>query len=511
MTESITPNDANQIFVAYLKRAETSFLTFIAGLIVPSGRGPKLINDVVAEHQMECFESMAPSLEALRLGVMPPCRRFWIERTKKASKDTDLAACLIWLLAFPNRPLFIQVAASDREQAGIVRRRIEDYLYYNPWLAERIELQAWKLQSKNKLVKVEIIASDIAGSHGETPDMLICNELSHVSKWEFIQNLLDNADGVPQGLVLIATNAGYKGTHAWNLKQVVETSDMWRCHYFRQPAPWHSAAFIEDAKRRNSPSRFNRLWKGVWSSNKGDAFDDSQVDNIFKPELEELHAPESGWYYIGGLDIGVNHDHAGFLILGVNTKLRRLRIATMRGFAPHPNTGEVNLMEVEDHCLMKARAFRLGWLGYDPHQAKLMAQRLRAKGIPMMEVPFTGNRINEMATALMGVLREGILESYEDPDNRLRNDVGRFNIVEKSYGYRLDAVRDESGHSDVGTALIICLPHAIALLEGRALMDGDVLIYDDDEAPEEMPEEFEQLFEAYEHDRKVHDAQKRLR
>jgi hypothetical protein len=40
-------------------------------------------------------------------------------------------------------------------------------------------------------------------------------------------------------------------------------------------------------------------------------------------------------------------------------------------------------------------------------------------------------------------------------------DLGRLTIVEKSYGYRLEAVRDEHGHADLATALAIALPIAV--------------------------------------------------
>ena len=40
-------------------------------------------------------------------------------------------------------------------------------------------------------------------------------------------------------------------------------------------------------------------------------------------------------------------------------------------------------------------------------------------------------------------------------------DLSRLTIVEKSYGYKLEAVRNESGHADLATALAIALPIAV--------------------------------------------------
>ena len=94
-----------QIEAAYQKACEDSFLVFIRGLKIDSQFGPRLLEGVIAQFQLECFEPLAPSLEALRNGEMPKDRRWWIERTKKASKDADLSLIVAWVVAFPTRPL----------------------------------------------------------------------------------------------------------------------------------------------------------------------------------------------------------------------------------------------------------------------------------------------------------------------------------------------------------------------------------------------------------------------
>jgi len=50
----------------------------------------------------------------------------------------------------------------------------------------------------------------------------------------------------------------------------------------------------------------------------------------------------------------------------------------------------------------------------------------------------------------------------------VRRDFGKFSIEHSvARGYRLTAVSDAWGHADVGTAIVLCLPQA------RALMGGD--------------------------------------
>jgi hypothetical protein len=78
---------------------------FQSALIVPSCFGPQRFGDIMAEFQRERFGQIAPALLSVANGQKPETGRWWWEATKGASKDSDLAVCLLWLLAFTKRPL----------------------------------------------------------------------------------------------------------------------------------------------------------------------------------------------------------------------------------------------------------------------------------------------------------------------------------------------------------------------------------------------------------------------
>jgi len=490
-------NDIARAEASYRRRAANSLLVFLEGLTIDGATGPVVFRRVIEPFQRQTFAALAPAVEALARGDRPPRRRFWVERTKKSGKDSDLAIVLLWLLAFARRPVYLQVGAADRDQANIVKKRMEALLHYNPWLAELITIHQYRARSVDGLAELDIMAADIAGAHGGTPDLLIVNELSHVTKWEFIQNLLDNADGVPQGVTVIATNAGFIGTSAHSLKLVVEADPLWDRFYWTEPSPWLEASDIAAARRRNSPSRYRRLWWGKWVSGKGDAFDETVIERIFSLQ-GPTPEPLPGWSYIGGLDLGVSHDHAAFLVLGIESNSQRLHVAWFRAWAPGAGR-EVDLMDVEATVERAAGLYRLGWIGYDPHQAKLMAQRLVRRGVPMVEVPFDGTNLTAMADGLKQVVDQGRLAAYDDLDGRLRRDLGKLTIEEKSYGYKLTAVSDETGHADVATALVITIPHALSTMTfGDRLRAEDSLAYDDDPTEEDveaMPPELREIYE----------------
>lgn len=503
LTAMITPYDEDELLKEVEQRCQASFEFFLNIIRVKSATGPQQFLDCMAVHQRRCFNDLVPQVEKLRDGENLDFSRFWIERTKKASKDSDIALVITWLLAFPKRPFLIQVGAGDKEQAAIVRSRIEDILYYNPWLRRLVSVTKYHGTGANGLATLEIEAADIEGSHGATPDLLVCNELSHVKKWEFVSNLLANADGVANGMVIVATNAGHIGTEAWKMRESVVKNPRWVKHIFSRPAPWHNDEFIEDAKQRDPLTKYNRLWWGIWASGKGDAFDGSLIDKVLVPGLKPLEAPEVGWSYVGGVDLGVQHDHSGVVVLGVNKELQRIRLATFKGFEPVVN-GEVDLIAVRDFILGTHRLFHVIDFGYDPHQCELMAQELRREGVCMRRVNFTGNNLTIMATALKSLLESKTqkFEAYDDEDQRIRNDLGKFNIVERSYGFRLMATSDSTGHADVGTALAIAIPRAVQLLGSNAITTDDDAAYDDDkpltkEELDSMSPEMRDIFDAY--------------
>lgn len=463
----------------YEVASRDDFLLFLRGLVIPSAQGPRLFEDCMLDYeqrgvepfQRRFFVDVGPSLLAVCRGGVPLVRRFWMERTKKASKDSDLAVCLLWLMAFARRPLFCQVVAADQNQASIIKRRASDILFYNEWLQLLVRVQQNRLLSFNGLGVTEIEATDKAGAHGETPALLILNELVHVSKWEVMETHLNNANGVPRGVVIVSTNAGYKGTKAEKWKEnAILKKDRWSMHVWHFQSPWLNIDDVKDAKDTNTPSEYARLWGGRWVSGKGDALTEDGIEGCFRLGMQPLIGPEPGWNYIAGLDLGVSHDHAGMVVVGVNRQEQRIRVALLRDWKPSMKNDEgaleVNIEEVEKTCVEASKLFSIAWFGYDPAAGgSFSAQRLRASGVKMSKMAFTGQSLNAMATAFMQVIGAGKLECFES--EQLRRDLGKFHIVaKKPEGYRLKAVSDEHGHADVGTALTICLPKALEMIGG---------------------------------------------
>jgi len=498
------------------KRGETDFMTFVRNLQLKGAHGPAKFDDIMASFQRECFEDLAPCLEALRSAEMPDWRRWWIERTKKASKDTDIAVCLVWLIAYSERPFLAQVCAANSDQAAIVEDRAREILFYNEWLGEKIEVVQKLIRQRERpsIVRCQIESTGTAGSaQGPTPDILILNELTHVDKWSVMEAHMNNADGVPRGVVIVSTNAGIKGTKAevWRKTALEGKGKRWKVCLWQHKSPWLSDGDMEDAKKRDPIGlEFARLWLGLWVSGKGDAVDEASIDASFCL-TGPLLGPERKWSYIAGLDLGISHDHAGVVVCGVNREEQKVRIAQIQDFAPSIQGGgknlEVNIQAVEDYCLKMADRFRIEYFGYDPAAGgSFTAQRLRSKNVRMVQQTFSPGNLTLMAKAFVVLMKGRRLECFEDEHGHLRRDFGKFSISHRPPSdYKLEAVSDEFGHADVGTSLVICLPRAIEMLGGFAALQPEDSIAcsfgDEDDLTDaeilELPPEFAELYGLY--------------
>lgn len=508
--------DADRINAEWREQSADDFSTFVRGLVIKTADGPRCFENVIAVFQREAFDDVRDAVHAIRDGTRPVRRRFWWERTKKAGKDSDLACIVLWLMAFPRRPFQGQIGAADGEQAAIVKDRVSDLLYHNPWLNELVEITGSKIRSRKRredgtpLARIDILNADVAGSPGPTPDILIINELTAVKKWKFVENLMDNADGVPNGIVIIATNAGIKGSPAEVWRENAIRGEDWTIGLRRQPAPWADKVLVKAAKIRGPAAQYKRLWWGIWMSGLGDAVSETAIALCFNNDLRQLAQPEEGWFYIGAYDLGVSHDHSGVTILGINENEQRIRVARFRGYEPDTLTGEgqkkqVNLTMVENDICRWCRVFNISWFGYDPAAGgSYMAQRLRKRGVPTVEMSFgSPKKRTDMAEAFVSAVESGILECYDDADGRLRRDFGKFDIMRTTHSVRLEAVSDTHGHADIGTALIICLPRARDLLGGFGALQPDEVLADPADDREltvdelaDLPPELREIYES---------------
>ena len=459
-----------------LTKYSNDFLSFAADLLIPLGGGVGRFGDAMADFQRRDFAALAPSLHCLARGEVANVRRFWLERTKGASKDSDIAVCMLWLMSFSHRPLRIQVGAFDQQQADEIRQIVRQILAcdapLNRLLASVVDVQ------KNTILahatrrsgpraspgtgrpesSVEVLTTDHRGSHGSRPDLVLINELSHIANQEFAETIFDNSDKLPHSVVIIATNAGFLDTWQTSWREIARQSDRWHFSVRNTPAPWISADDLEESKRRNPPARYRRLWEGVWASGSGDALDLDDIEAACTQEGPLYCRSNQYDAFIGALDLGLKNDHSALVVIGIDVENRRYRLAECQSWAPPVKGGQISLDRVKEAVLDAHSRFGLMLCAFDPWQCALMAEQLSSEGLLMHETPFTPKNLDRMATTILQVFRNRQFDTHTD--KALIRDLSKLTIVERQKGFKLEATRDEHGHADRATALAIALPIA---------------------------------------------------
>lgn len=429
-------------------------LLFFENVVVRTGSGVHRFGNIMAPFQRERFKAIAPALLALARGKKPPIGKHWWEATKGCSKDSDLALCVLWLLAFSGRSITCQVGAADQDQAAELRKAAKLVLEFNPWLAGIVRVHNWKIVCEGTGSEAEIVAADTAGSHGARPDVLILNELTHITKWGFAENLLDNASKVPFGLTVVATNAGFTSTDAYRWREMArEAEGRWFFHVYNKPAPWLDPAEVEEARKRNPAARFARLFGGVWTSGTGDALQATDIDAAIKNDGVPF---DKRTVYVGGLDLSTTRDHTAFVVVGRN-EAGRYSVARVKLWRPKEQQGgRIDQGEVERYIIEAHAVFPLSRLAVDPNQADYLIARLKKAGIRAEHrYQHGGTTLDEQCMTLLDAF---ISRNIDIPDNDdLTRDLRNLRTIDRGTWMRLASERNAHGHGDIATALSIAL------------------------------------------------------
>lgn len=445
------------------RKYANDFAAFCDDVRIPTALGSIRFGDVMHDVQRKFIADLGPSLLALATGQMPPKPKFWAEMAKSWGKDLITGLAILWLLMFARRPIRCQLGAADQDQAAETHRSIVGMLLCNDWMPELVDTPQNRIVCKTTSSDAEVLAADVQGSHGAVGvDLLCLNELHAVTRWTFIENLADNASKNRAAVTIACTNAGFKNHPAWKWREIARTSPRWSFHQVCSPPPWVDPAEIEEASRRNSTERYRRLWWGVWSSGSGDALDEADIEAAFDAGMSPLFSTVQGMSFVGGLDLGIRHDHSALVVLGANHATQRVRLASCESWAPNQSSGKVDLELVENAIVEAHRRFHLCRLFYDPWQAEYMAQRLQRRGLTVEQMTFNGSNLNLMATTLLETFRGRRIDLFPQAV-QLATDLRRLTIAERPYGHKLEATQDATGHADTATALAICLPGAISL------------------------------------------------
>jgi phage terminase large subunit-like protein len=419
-------------------------LVLLAGLVLESG---KRWGEVATPWQWADARAILDPADG------DPLLHF-LTRPRSGSKTSDLAgmtlAALIEQVPDGGRAYAV---ASDRDQARLLVDALSGFVTRTAGLRGMITVDRYTATTVNG-ARLEVIPADAASSYGLRGSIFVVDELTMwpTPNQDVWSSIISATPKVPGARLVVLASAGDPAHWSHKVRERARVSKAWRLHEVPGPVPWVSAAALEEQRALLTDSQYARLHLNQWT-----ASEDRLVSVEGLAAAVRLDGPQSyrpGVTYKMGVDLGLRHDRTAIAVAHAERvpgqpRARRIVCDRMIVFEGS-RADEVKLREVEA-ALVEA------WLHYgrprvrlDPWQAIGLAQRLRARGVSVEEWSYSPQRYGATASVLYGLLRDGLLDLYDDP--ALLDELANVRLKETLPGLvRVD--HDPGRHDDQVQAL----------------------------------------------------------
>jgi hypothetical protein len=449
-----------------LQAMATDPAEFRRGLLIDTDQGPRPMADCLDPFQVADFAAIDPALK--RAAGLPvdsvPHNRAWWERPRGHSKTSDAAVCALWCLFASRRRMSGVICAVDADQARLIVDSVRRLVGMNSWLNELIDVQRGRVVNRHTESELAVIPSDEASSFGLLPDLVILDEVAmHPSRGMF-DSLISSAAKRSSCVVLVATNAGWIDSWAFEVRQLIADDPGW--HLSALPGPigsWITPAALAEQKRLLPPETFQRLWLNAWSSGSGTALAQGDIDASLNLPYAAPCRVSGITCVVAGLDLSLRKDHSALVTLGTATSEGRLKLLDVAGWAPADHGGTIDFDVIRQYVLEVNQRLQIDMVVYDPWNAAYMSQMLQDSGIRTMPWQFSTHNLDVMATSLLNNFMNRRIDLYPDP--QLLRDLGRLSIQERVAGHRLVVPRGgaDGSHCDRAVALAVAIPTAVTM------------------------------------------------
>jgi phage terminase large subunit-like protein len=325
---------------------------------------------------------------------------------------------------------------------------VQAFVDGTPELRGEIVVEGRKITAPKRGTELHILAADSAGSHGLRPCWLVVDELAN---WPDTPRHREFFDSLWAGLAktrgrgIVITTPGSPAHFSHEIYEAAKSDPMWRVSHTLGPPPWVDPAEVESERLRLLPSVFARLWMAEWQVADDAIAEQSDVDAACV--LEESWKPQEGTRYICTLDLGTRHDNTALVVAhSLRSEDREIQIIVDAMRVWTPKLGRpVSLDEVRAEVGSVCRQYRAP-LHFDPSQAYLMAEQLRADGISCHEFLFTASSVGQLAVSLAQALRARRILLPNDKD--LRNEIMSVRLRETSPNVLKIDTRTSRQHDD---------------------------------------------------------------
>lgn len=386
----------------------------------PGGRLVPYESALEAGWQRPDVEALDPAIRnSMRPGSIHGdiIQRFYYERARGHSKTTDQAIICLGMAYSSDRTLTGVVGSGSKDQAALLRRQAEKVVSLNPWIRDRVEIHRYAIVSKVTGSEFKILTSDESSNYGETPDVVIVDELTVWQKRGLWEALFSAVAKQPHCFLVVISNAGRnKGKDwQWGIRELARQDPNWRFTSTRGAvASWITEEALEEQARYMLPSEFRRVWRNQWQTGEGDTLDQSIVDAVFDHEMAKGFV---GKTRVVALDLGIHHDHAALPVVLVDAANHRYLTPYVENWRPaDQQSGKVDLGNVRSTAIDIIKRIDADVLVYDPWQADLLASDIvEATGIEAFGIQPTPKNKAMVARRMFDVLRDRRWQAADDP------------------------------------------------------------------------------------------------
>jgi hypothetical protein len=357
------------------------------------------------------------------------------------------------------------VVANDLEQSvgrvfAAVRRMVE----LMGWLRKAANITERKITFPETGASITAIASDYAGAAGSNANIAVFDELWGYTS-ERSRRLWDEMIPPPTRKIacrLTTTYAGFEGESTLleelrkrGLAQPLVGRDLHAgdgllMAWHHEPvAPWQTAAWIEQMRSQMRPNAFLRMIENRFVSSESSFVDMDDWDGCVDPDASQVWADRNMPVWVG-IDASVKHDSTALAWVTWDKRRNRVRLVGHRIFQPTPDQPLDFERCIEGVVWQLRERFRLQAVHYDPYQMAAIAQRLRAAGLALREMPQTMDRLTALGSNLYDLVKSRGLVVY--PDDAVRLAVSRAVALETPRGWKI--TKEKTSHKiDIVVAL----------------------------------------------------------
>jgi len=352
---------------------------------------------------------------------------------KKNGKSSLLGALALYhLCTTPDAECVI--AAASRDQAAIMLRQAQGFIRRSRDLQARLRVKQREIAHQTLGGRVRVLASDVDTADGVIPTLGLVDELHRHRSGELYGVLRDGLGPRDGRLVTISTaGADYGGPlwrirgaalelgatrdgayrharspdgsfvlHEWSLSQDDDLHDL---VLVKEANPLAAMTVAKLAERRDSPTTTPGQWArfacNVWT----------QAEEFWLPEgawdacRDETAVIPDGVPVVLGVDIGTKKDTSAIVRLWCRDDGRVVVEADV--FAPQGDGTALELATVEQAIRDSADRFMVQGVVYDRWSFERSAQELSDRGLLMIELPQSPERMSMASAAIYEAILKG--------------------------------------------------------------------------------------------------------